>query len=379
VYTNDPDWQGYIEEFNIYDGTMTAATVTSQMDALVYSNSLLDSITLSAGILEPDFNSDTLTYSVTLPYGITSVTPSALKAYSGETVAGDEAVNGSSGSGGSRITVTSSNSSSTTTYTINYTVAAPSTDATLADLQADGATVEGFDAGTVSYDIELPYGTTEVPEVTATLSDTNAAMVITEATGLPGSTTVEVTAEDGATSKTYTINFTAYTPSSDATLSDLLINETTIDGFASGTYTYDVNLAAGTTEVPAVTATTTDANAKAEVTDATGLPGSTTVEVTAENGTTTLTYTINFTVTTALTDVENNLIQVYPTITRGDITIQSGMDETTVKVFDITGQMVHTQTGYSSRQVINIPKPGMYVVRVEGGDNVISYRVFRTK
>jgi hypothetical protein len=87
--------------------------------------------------------------------------------------------------------------------------------------------------------------------------------------------------------------------SSDATLSDLTTGGTTVTGFVSGTYVYNVILPSGTTVVPTVTAVTTDANATRVITAATSLPGSTIIVVTAQNLTTQLTYTINYTVAAA--------------------------------------------------------------------------------
>ena len=85
----------------------------------------------------------------------------------------------------------------------------PNSDATLSDLAVDGTTVDGFDPGIMSYDVELPAGTTAVPTVTATVYDTGKAIAeVTSAESLPGTTTVLVTAEDGITTKTYSINFT---------------------------------------------------------------------------------------------------------------------------------------------------------------------------
>ena len=83
-----------------------------------------------------------------------------------------------------------------------------SSDATLSDLTVDGTTVPGFDPGVLSYDVELPAGTTGVPTVTAAVYDENATAEITPAENLPGTTTVVVTAEDGSTTKTYNISFT---------------------------------------------------------------------------------------------------------------------------------------------------------------------------
>ena len=83
-----------------------------------------------------------------------------------------------------------------------------SSDATLSDLQVDGTTIDGFSSEVYSYDRELPFGTTIVPTVTATTTDTNANHVVNDALALPGTTEVVVTAEDGTTQQTYSVNFT---------------------------------------------------------------------------------------------------------------------------------------------------------------------------
>ena len=87
--------------------------------------------------------------------------------------------------------------------------AGPSTDATLKSLKYGNTSVPSFSPSTYTYNVELPAGTTIVPTVTAEKNDSKASNpVITQATSLPGATTVVVTAEDGTTSLTYTINFT---------------------------------------------------------------------------------------------------------------------------------------------------------------------------
>ena len=80
----------------------------------------------------------------------------------------------------------------------------------------------------------------------------------------------------------------------DASLSDLKVDAVTVTGFSSPTTSYVYEVAEGTTVVPTVTATTTDAGATAVVTPAASIPGNTSVVVTAANGTTTATYTVSF-------------------------------------------------------------------------------------
>jgi hypothetical protein len=88
-------------------------------------------------------------------------------------------------------------------------------DATLRDLSVSGQTVAGFSADTLSYTIELPYGTTVVPQVTATTNDPLAGATVFGAMWLPGTTTVAVTArptKDTRVTRTYKVNFTIARP-----------------------------------------------------------------------------------------------------------------------------------------------------------------------
>lgn len=92
-------------------------------------------------------------------------------------------------------------------YGIAFTKApAAINDATLKSITVNGEEVEGFAPETTIYNVVLPTGTTEVPTVKAT--PTAGTCTVTNATSLPGATTIEVTAKDGTTTKTYTINFT---------------------------------------------------------------------------------------------------------------------------------------------------------------------------
>lgn len=80
-----------------------------------------------------------------------------------------------------------------------------------------------------------------------------------------------------------------------ATLKSITIDGEALEGFDSATETYNVELPFGTTTVPTVAAVAASKKATAVVTPATAIPGATTILVTAEDATTTKTYTINFT------------------------------------------------------------------------------------
>ena len=113
--------------------------------------------------------------------------------------------------GGASVTVTDGQftmPAEAVTATATWKDRAKHTDATLSDLTVGGTTVAGFAAGTTSYNVELPFGTTSAPTVAATANDELAKpLSITQASSTSGDATVVVTAEDGTTTKTYTIHF----------------------------------------------------------------------------------------------------------------------------------------------------------------------------
>ena len=85
---------------------------------------------------------------------------------------------------------------------------ASDTDTSLSALTLDGSSIADFGQTKTSYSVELPAGTTVVPTVSATTTDSDANLVITAATSIPGTTTIAVTAQDGSTTSTISIAFT---------------------------------------------------------------------------------------------------------------------------------------------------------------------------
>ncbi len=94
-------------------------------------------------------------------------------------------------------------------YEIAFVAAPMATDiATLSSISVDDEPLADFAPDKLTYTVELAYGTTTVPTVTATCTSKKATPVITPATAVPGATTITVTSEDGKETETYTVNFT---------------------------------------------------------------------------------------------------------------------------------------------------------------------------
>lgn len=92
-----------------------------------------------------------------------------------------------------------------------WTAHVASNDVALGTLSVNGEAITIVPSQLV-YAVELPFGTTAIPTVTATANDENViAFTITQATAVDGSATIYVKAEDNTTEATYTINFSVAT------------------------------------------------------------------------------------------------------------------------------------------------------------------------
>ena len=112
----------------------------------------------------------------------------------------------------------SSATSEKTKYTVTITEApAMSSDASLKSLTYGGQSVPNFSPSTYVYNIELTAGIKTPPAIAAVANDAKATMEITQAPSVPGVGKVVVTAEDGTTTQTYTINYTVVVPPSGLT------------------------------------------------------------------------------------------------------------------------------------------------------------------
>lgn len=149
------------------------------------------------------------------------------------------------------IQVSATDGNSTTTYKIKF-VSAASNNARLADIQVNGNSIPSFNAYLNTYNVQLPYGTTEVPVVTATAQDGGATVTITQATSTTGTATIHVAAADGTTTNTYTIQFSV-AALSDNTLEAIYLDGELLPGFTPTKNTYTISLPLGTTETPVIT------------------------------------------------------------------------------------------------------------------------------
>ncbi len=152
------------------------------------------------------------------------------------------------------ITVHAEDGSSTTTYKIQFQ-RAKSKNANLASISyalgSEVTAVPGFVSGKYSYNVELPYGTTQVPVVSYVKQEDEQTVTITQPTSVNGTATIQVTAADVSVKKTYTLNFSVGLLK-DVTLQDIKVNGKSITGFAPSQAVYKVSLPTNTTAAPTV-------------------------------------------------------------------------------------------------------------------------------
>ena len=304
-----------------------------------YSVSVANSVTHVK--LTPTVNESNATVKVGKGSSLTSVTSGSASG----------AIALSVGANAIKAVVTAQDSSTTQTYTVTVTRAqAQSTDATLSALSASSSTsasgsfsalsIGTFASGTTSYSVSVANSRTHV-KLTPTVNESNATVKVGKGSSLTtvnsgtasgaialtvgsNAITVEVTAQDGTTTQTYTVTVTRLAPptqSNDAALSGLTATSSTsasgsfttlnIGTFAAGTTSYSASVTNSVTHVK-LTPTVNSSNATVKVGKGSSLTAVTSgqpsaaialsvganalkVEVTAQDGTTTQTYTVTVT------------------------------------------------------------------------------------
>ncbi|MCQ2360923.1 MAG: hypothetical protein MJ009_05545 [Paludibacteraceae bacterium] len=173
-------------------------------------------------------------------------------------------------------------------YTIKF-LTAKGSNCELADIQVAGETVEGFNPDVTTYNITLPQGTTALPSISYTKGDETQSVELAEG-DINSASTISVMSENGSI-KVYTLNFTTE-KSSDGLLSDILIDEESIEGFASDKYEYTYIMAKGTAERPSVVAVKSNGSSRVDAVYP-YLDGDVKFYVKSEDGTSESLYTVH--------------------------------------------------------------------------------------
>ena len=341
------------------DGT-TTKTYHVVFNVALSTDASLSYLSTSQGTLAPVFHSDTLSYTVELPHGtVLTPTSTATTNNPAATATVTDATDVTSAVPATRTTtihVTAPDGLTTRDYSILFNVNPLNNDATLSAIKVDGSALVNFHPDTIIYNVTLPHSFSHIPVVEGVLSDTNATDTVYQATSRTGSAVIHVVAEDGTTSRTYTVTFFLAPPATDATLRDLRVNDTTIAGFSSATHLYTYYVPVGTVNAPTVTATPTDTNAYLLINQATGIPGQTEVNVFAEDSSTIITYIVNFAFSNGIINYSQMHVNIFPNPATDYIQITSELplENTLFKLSDLNGKILLNTILHNGSNTINI-------------------------
>ena len=286
------------------DNTVDSVTLTDSYEYLV--DNYLKTLTSSEGEISPSFDPYTLDYTLTLPVDKPCL---AIEAASNDASATITGTGDHCKKDGENIIVTvTATNGETRDYTLKVVRPASDND-TLADLQIDGATINGYDPATKTYQIEINDHTVREVEISyeksnyyqTTAPDSSYKVAIE-----PGVTTTDiiVTSEDGSKTSTYTIIFTQPLTTK---LMSLSLDGGLVSNFSPDTMNYSTAILGGTISVK-IDAVPFDSNAAITVLGAGYIPangGIVTVKVSRE-GVEDSIYTINIT-----KESEENMQTVY--------------------------------------------------------------------
>jgi YD repeat-containing protein/predicted outer membrane repeat protein len=273
------------------DGTTTTTYKVTVVRA-ASSDASLRNLTVSSGTLS--FDAETTSYTVNVGNDVTNITLTATKNHEAASVGGDGLKTLNVGDNTFDIVVTAEDGTTTTTYKVTI-VRAASSDASLRNLTVSSGTLS-FDAETTSYTVNVANNVTSI-DVTGTANHDGATVEgnVTNKTLDVGDNPVSitVTAEDGVTTRTYTV--TVHRFSNDATLSSLTLSSIILTpAFNADITSYTVNVLYDVTNTTVTgkanhTAATVTGNGNKDL--ATG-DNVITITVTAEDGVTTKEYTV---------------------------------------------------------------------------------------
>jgi predicted nucleic acid-binding Zn-ribbon protein len=267
---------------------------TVTIEVLPNIDASLNALTLSAGVLVPTFHPDSTAYTASVGNSVSQITLAATPNDANVSdLTGAGLKNLSVGQNVFPIAITSENGAVTKTYTITVT-RAKSSDAALQDLTVSYGTLS-FAPNTFSYQVDVENSVSSAT-ITGTAAHVHATV---EGDGMKNLQTghnafdVVVTAEDGISTQTYTVDINR-ARSSDAALQSITISAGELD-FAPNTLAYTIAVAHNVANLTiAATPHSGQANVNGNVGTQTLSYGSNvfTISVLAEDDATTRTYTL---------------------------------------------------------------------------------------
>jgi hypothetical protein len=150
--------------------------------------------------------------------------------------------------------------------------------------------------------------------------------------------------------------------SNDTLLSDISVDLNPVTGFISTTFEYNVDIAVGADST--VSANANDPNASVVITQASSIPGTATIVVTAEDGYSKATYLVNIDYATGVSVTSSAEISVWPNPSSGIVNIEGASNEL-IQVIDVLGNVVVNVNASNEIEKLDLSNlKGLYLVKV---------------
>jgi len=153
------------------------------------------------------------------------------------------------------------------------------------------------------------------------------------------------------------------------------VGATTVPGFAAGTLIYDVVLPVGTTVVPVLSATVTEAHATAVITQTASVTGVASVMVMAQDGVTMVTYTVNFSVSTGINEILADQLKLNMQGSILKVELPNTIND--LQVVTLEGKLILFEKIDFTETSINTANwnSGVYILRINAHNGVVTKKI----
>ncbi len=248
-----------------------------------------------------------------------------------------------------------------------------SENALLSEISVGGSAIADFDAAQESYEVVLASEVLETPLIGAVAQDENAEITIVPKGTLPDTVSITVVAENGINNKTYTLYIR--NASTDATLSDILVDGVSLESFDAAVFSYTIDLPENTTVLPSVEGILSDAKASLSYSSDGTVPGTVEIAVVAEETSSTETYTLNFNLLSRIALDLKEQIKVYPTVSAGKVYLETAHMDVQIELYNIAGAQKYAESVLQGKHTLVLPSKGVYFLKVFAGKDLATYKL----
>jgi len=163
--------------------------------------------------------------------------------------------------------------------------------------------------------------------------------------------------------------------STEARLDAVNVDGEIMPDFDSDVYEYNIELPEGTTEIPVIEGIPYESNETVVVVPATELPGTSIIDVYAEDLSTHVRYTFNYTVAVGVEEITNSKIKLYPNPSDGQFYIDGLEGDADISVFNVSGKKLHEFENVNGKIDVSDLVNGIYFIQITTEKGIVSKRI----